>query len=256
MKYLGIARLSCLVLFLALVALIVVAAQPKQEDGSDAAVGKQLNWVKRAETAREWEIFEENGKYGFKTKDGDVMIPAQFSGTDITNDFREGVTSAAMNGKWGYIGLDGEFSIAPRFDDASSFYEGLAVVGFGGKWGVIDHSGGWVIEPQGRMLVSGFRNGLAIVRENGKEGYIDRSGTVVIPVSLERAFGFSEGLAAAKKDGKWGYIDPKGRWVIPSKFDQAYSFHHGIAKVEINGTYEVVIDRSGRIVQELGWPEK
>ena len=56
--------------------------------------------------------------------------------------------SVSLNGKWGFVGLDGRLLFdPPRFDNQYDFDAGYAVVKQGGKWGIIDTSGRFVLEP-------------------------------------------------------------------------------------------------------------
>ena len=87
-------------------------------------------------------LIEENGKYGYMDKDGNVVINPQF---DRADDFSEGLARVRIGdektGKWGYIDKEGKFVINPQFDCAEDFSEGLAKVKVGGKYGWIDKTG-------------------------------------------------------------------------------------------------------------------
>ena len=60
-----------------------------------------------------------------------------------------GLAAASEDGElWGYIGLSGEFVIAPRFKRAGFFGDdGYACVGTDDGCGVIDLTGSFIIDP-------------------------------------------------------------------------------------------------------------
>jgi hypothetical protein len=80
----------------------------------------------------------------------------------------------AMNGKWGYINVQGEIAIEPIYENAMPFSQGLAAVlqstKDGYKWGFIDTNGKMVINPI-YDKVSNFDNGYSTVYIYNKRLY-------------------------------------------------------------------------------------
>lgn len=71
--------------------------------------------------------FVDNQKFGYKDKDGNIIIKPQYVDA---GDFSEGL-AFVRRGKsslWGYIDTTGATVIAPRFRQARPFSEGLAAV--------------------------------------------------------------------------------------------------------------------------------
>lgn len=71
--------------------------------------------------------FVENQKFGYKDKDGNVVIKPQFFDA---SDFSEGL-ACVKKGKtssWGYIDTAGRMVIPAQFRQAKPFHEGLAAV--------------------------------------------------------------------------------------------------------------------------------
>lgn len=71
--------------------------------------------------------FVENEKFGYKDKDGNVVIKAQYF---EATDFSEGL-ACVKKGKssaWGYIDTTGKMVIPASFKQAQPFHEGLAAV--------------------------------------------------------------------------------------------------------------------------------
>ena len=86
-----------------------------------------------------------------------------------------------QNGRWGYINRTGQVVILPQFEEAAAFSEGLAAVEANGKWGFVDENGKLVIEPQFSGAYE-FSEGLARVQVGGdkyglygKWGFIDQT---------------------------------------------------------------------------------
>jgi len=159
----------------------------------------------------------------------------------------------------GFIDLDGEVFIEPRFEMAADFGEGLAGVRDKSQeaWGFIDRAGKRVIPPK-YEAVGRFSDGLCAVKDDGKWGYIGKEGEWVIEPAYAEARQFLAGRAAVREGELWGYIDKGGRWVIPPAFDNFDDYAHpgdpgpfenGLARVTLNGR-RIYIDTSGEQV----WP--
>ncbi|MFN3168731.1 MAG: WG repeat-containing protein [Phycisphaeraceae bacterium] len=159
----------------------------------------------------------------------------------------------------GYIDLDGEVFIEPRFEMAADFGEGLAGVRDKSQsaWGFIDRAGKRVIAPKFEA-VGRFSEGLCAVKHHGKWGYIDKQGGWVIEPAYAEARQFLGGRAAVREGKLWGYIDKKDAWVIRPAFDNFEDYAHpgdpspfenGLARVTLNGR-RVYIDAQGERV----WP--
>jgi hypothetical protein len=117
--------------------------------------------------------------------------------------------------------------------------------------GFVDMNGNWIIAPK-YDRVSPFSEGLAAVRKDGKYGYINKTGEVVVDFIYEDAFPFSEGMAAVKKDGKYGFIDKAGKLVIECVFDYSSygsGFKKGVSVVKINSKY-ALIDKNGKYLTQ------
>ena len=96
---------------------------------------------------------EMGDRWGCINKDGDIVIPAKFSGIGQFNDglaetlFEQFVQNMKVRG-WGYLKANGIFQIPPKFAAVGSFGEGLAPVRvFVKKWGYIDKDQAIKIQP-------------------------------------------------------------------------------------------------------------
>jgi hypothetical protein len=171
---------------------------------------------------------------------------------DNAGNFSEGLARVPIDGKCGYINLEGKQVIAAQFTRASDFRDGLAAILQGNQWGFVNAQGKIAIAPTFDR-VSDFFDGVAIAQLKGKQGMIDRQGNWVIPPQFTTLSPFSEGLAVAQQSGKYGYIDRSGKFVIPPQFLSANDFHNGAARINSawpSGVY--FVNRQGQRINQPG----
>ena len=153
---------------------------------------------------------------------------------------------ASQDGKFGYISKSGEMIIPPQFDRALYFSEGLARVAIDEKHGFIDKTGKIVIPLQFDWAYSSSE-GLAPVKVGDKHGYIDKTGQVVIQPQFDNVESFHDGFAPVQLGEKWGYIDEAGKYIAKPQFDKVWSFSGGIAPVTV-GNRHGYIDGTGKSI--------
>lgn len=187
----------------------------------------------------------DNGKCGFKDKNGNIVIPAKYD--DLIYGFSEGLAPAAINGKWGFIDINGNFVIAPQYENFHLFHFGQNEVKKNDKWGKIDRRGN-VIIPFKYDFIGKLSDGLSYIVLDDKWGFVDQAGSFVIPFTYDWAKHFTEGLAPVVIKGKWGFIDKTGKLVIPAKYLSAENFSEGLAAVEVKNRKWGYIDTKGKLV--------
>lgn len=192
--------------------------------------------------------FEQDDKFGFINKTGEVVIQPQFDSVLL---FSEGLCPVLVKSKdennWGYINKKGEIVINPQFRSAYSLSEGLGLVSDGTNHGFIDPTGKYVINPQFKQA-STFMNGLAIIMQGDQYGYIDKKGKIVINPQFDMANWFSaNGIACVKSGDKYGYINKAGKYVINPQFENALPFTAGLSLAG-NGEKYGIIDKSGKYI--------
>jgi len=94
-------------------------------------------------------------QFGYINNAGRIVIDLQFDyGDEGAGRFSAGLAPVSLHGKWGYIDVNGNLAIQPKFDYALPYSGGLARVNIGGpgsgdsKWGYIDETGEYVWEPR------------------------------------------------------------------------------------------------------------
>jgi len=175
------------------------------------------------------------GKWGYLGKNGQVVVPFLY---DQATLFDGNWASVRKNGSYGIIDKAGAEVTLPRpLAMLSRFSEGLAAAKakIGGPWGYVDGIGTFVIQPQFDSA-DDFSSGLAAVAVQGTWFYVTPSGTIALVTPYYRAYGFSgDGLALVqeKQGGRYGYIDMAGNEVIPPQYPEARLFSQGLAPVRV-----------------------
>ena len=189
------------------------------------------------------------GRWGFVDPDGVLVVPPRY---DWASRFWGDLAVVERDGRAGYLGLDGNEAISPRFrlDDAEdtaarTFGDGLAAVRVDQAWGYINPAGAFIIAP--RFADCGdFGSGLAYASEDGaRYGLIDLRGTWVLEPRYPAMNDYAGGLAAHVRGGRWGFVDRSGRERIKPAYDGAGAFTGPLAPVQVEGQWGFV-DRSGQ----------
>ncbi len=180
-----------------------------------------------------------NGKWGFVDIEGDMVISPIYDGA---GDFSEGLARVGVGAKWGFVDREGNLVAEPVYEEAGDFSEGLAAVRVGQRWGTINRFGKQVASPLFEQA-GDFHEGFAAVLSGERWGYVDTSGKVVIDPSFLQVDDFSEGLAAVEIEGQgqtaWGYVGPTGDLLIKPSYSAAGRFKSGRARVKICGEDDV-----------------
>lgn len=195
-------------------------------------------------------IATNNGRIDFIDLSDEQLLALKGASIDESK-FHDGLASMEQNGKWGFITKDGTFAIAPQYDEVEDFEDGYATVRTNRKWGVINTKGEYVVEPitSESYEIRHLDKGCFVVKKGYDEyGIVSNGKWVVEPIYEDISF-LKEGLIVVKKDGKCGYINLQGEVVIPLQFDSACDFSDGKATVELNDS-EFEIDKKGNRVKD------
>lgn len=107
---------------------------------------------------------EKDFQYELLNGAGEKVTEERFEAADV---FRDDTCAAVKkDGRWGFIDLDGNVVIEPKYEAARSFSNGLAAVRYAGKWGFIDLNGNMVIETQFDDAKDFTGSGSVFVKEN------------------------------------------------------------------------------------------
>lgn len=120
-----------------------------------------------------------------------------------------------------------------------------------GKWGFVGADGEELITPQFKALSDEFVNGAIITwGDNGLLGYVNDQGKEIVKPKYGPVRDFQESMAPVCLDGKWGFIDKSGTEIISLIYDEVESFENGKAKVTLNGEKFEIDANGNRIVEE------
>ena len=179
-----------------------------------------------------------SGQWGFIDLNGEFVISPKYDDAGDFSDSSDGLSLAPIKvgGIWGYVDRKGRELIMSNFDYAWSFSGEFAAVMVEGSVGYINRTGLYTINPQ--FIYGGaFNNGRAPVRIGDKTGYINDKGRLAIPAIYHNGGEFNNGLAPVATDNRWGYINVSGKIVIPPLYDNAQQFSEGLAAVEQDGLW-------------------
>ena len=78
----------------------------------------------------------------------DCADPSSASLDACTAPASEGLAAVKVGGKWGFVGLDGQMTVPPKFDAVGRYSQGRAAASLEGAWGYIDKQGHWLVAPR------------------------------------------------------------------------------------------------------------
>lgn len=204
-------------------------------------------------------------KEGFKVIDeqGRIITSQAYS---YINEYKEGraVFAAQSGSQYGYLDLQGQEVISPKFTEASDFQAGKALVKTSeGRYALIDKMGK-VLHTYNYPVVGQPGDGLLAfkITEDGKFGYMDEAGNVKIQPQYTMALPFAEGRAivntAADYRNQYGVIDRQGKFVIDPVYNDIQDLGEGRFAVGIAidkekpyvGSIYAVTDKNGRRLTE------
>lgn len=128
------------------------------------------------------ERFKENGLYGYKDRNGNVVIEAKYAKATQFSDGAALVALPENASKWSYIDMDGNLLFEKSFYASNKFKNGYALV---------------------------------LVSDEPTYRYIDKTGEWANDLIFEDAMDFDGGYALVKMNGKWGAVDMKFNFVVP-----------------------------------------
>lgn len=177
--------------------------------------------------------------------------------------FHEGMAQYMdVNGKWGYIDIDGDIKIKAKYDIVNNFSEGYAIVkeDKDGDYSVINAQGKivGVIKADKYSAYSLFQEGLVCCDKKGDNNllFLDKKGAEAVTVSRKvsgHSSGFFNGLAVLTdwQDGvNYGIIDKQGNFVVRmGKYDNLLYTGDGYYIAEKDDKYGIIDGKDNEIVE-------
>lgn len=194
-----------------------------------------------------------------------LKVPYNTEGIEDIRDVVRGISKNGLfpikspsNNKWGYMDLNGDMVIEPKFDDAERFNdEGYAIVFDRDKqkYAVIDSEGNYKINPI-YSNIELYGEGIALVSEKYEEPayFIDFVGN---KQSDKLFYGYSSNKHASDGyipiqqydklgHGLFGYIDYNMNYLIEPIYSETYDFSKGMGRVENKEGLYGYVDSTGK----------
>ena len=140
---------------------------------------------------------EQEGKYGFTDKKGNVVVPPIYAEATLTPHKMIRVKKDSL---YGYMNTKGRIKIPLVYSEAVFFEEGPIQVKKNGRWFLINKRGKIKTRLDSSITyMNCFYGGLAPVMDTSNAwGYVNTKGVLVIPCTYRRAYTFLKGGAAVR----------------------------------------------------------
>ena len=191
--------------------------------------------------AKEFLPFQENKKWGFMDREGDIMVPPNF---DYVESYSEGLALVIKNQKLGFIDKAGKIIIPIDYDDGESFKGGFAIVSTNNLYGMIDRTNKPKV-PLRYELIGSFKSNLALVANETAYGYVNKTAKEIIPLKLDYATDFQNGYALVEIDDYKGIINSVGKLVVPAKYQYLENFNRYNVATAKNDSLFGLLNKSG-----------
>lgn len=187
--------------------------------------------------------FRDGNLFGLMNYQGKVIFPAEYASLGF---FKEGLSLAAKNDKYGYIDKANKTVIPFRYDSGFDFEEGRAIVEINDKFGIIDRTGKLLFDIT-FSDIGQFSEGLIYGAKDSLYAYYDKFGMKRIDDQFEEAFSFSNGMAQVEVGGKRAFIDPYGSYIVKPQYEEI-SFFTDSLLIFKSGDYYGIMKRNGKTV--------
>lgn len=181
--------------------------------------------------------FEENGKYGLKGKNGEILLPAEYDAVNHSGYAGRG-WHIRKGDKWGAVNERVEWIFPIDYDDIKLRFEGGHYLKKNNKVGFCDSEGNMTVDFLYDDLENyssswdGFK-----AKVDGKWGYIDKHGNVVVPIEYEEISLGSDGMIRVKKTAEVRIDDRLGRRYLCGLYDlkNGYVLPCEYERIELRG---------------------
>lgn len=198
------------------------------------------------------EKFEKNGKFGFRKKDGAVIIPPDF---EIVASLRHGFIPVKRNGLWGFFNYKGK-QLTDFIYDAPVMIDGHMVIVMKGQfYGLVDLCKREEVLPCKYEELEFTKENTVHIKHGGKYGLFDFDKNRLIEPLYDGKLYFNKKTGVARNliNDKWGLLDRTGKVLTEFKYIQ-------ITMPNENGDYPAclyfpsgcgLIDKTGKEIVPL-----
>ncbi len=177
-------------------------------------------------------------KYTFITKSG-VKTNADDPRFQAIRDMKEAFIGVKIDGKWGFVDINGKLRIANQYENIGFFHEGLAPIKIRGRWGYVNKREEIIVQPA-YDTVYNFQNGLCRVVKKGYYGLINAQGQITLDCEYDELQRLKTGGFLTKKNNKYGLAGKDGRLLILPRFDWVEDLNNGYVIASRKGKYTLL----------------
>ena len=188
-----------------------------------------------------------------------VMYRIIAAGFEEVSPFMGETARVKLGGLYGYINQNGNYTILPKYENASFFLGGYAGVYHENEWYMINDKGYKVARTNEPVdYLSFINNDKILFSLNGKYDYMTSSLIVPKEVRFEEATNFKNGIAAVKQNGKWALMNANMEQITDYLFEDILrdEFNacicNGVIFAKKDGKY-YMLDGEGNRITEAGF---
>jgi len=203
-------------------------------------------------------IVRYNDLCGIVDVNGNVKLPYEYE--KLSCYWPEKFILAKKNGKWGVFAYDLKELIPFEFDGIN-LYNNFIIVQKGKYKGLYDYNGKEIFAPTQYYYINPVNENVYIVSKDNKEGIISDTGKVIVDCLYSNIKDIGEECLAVQnelKNGKgkleykWGIVSYDGTLVSECKYGAVDQFVKGIAIIRIDRKLGC-INKSGDVVLSTKW---
>lgn len=186
--------------------------------------------------------------------DSGMITNFDYSYLEASTESNMPILAVTPDYQCGFIDMNGDWVIQPRWEDAEPFSEGVAYVRTESQHGYINAAGAYIITVKANewLAAGDFSEGRAWIQSsNGLCGYIDITGNLVVPCIYVETFDYSNGLARVKDDKGNLFIDLDGKPLTDNHWKRASDYAYGYAIVSDAQNQYGIINTNGQLVYPL-----
>ncbi len=154
-------------------------------------------------------------------------------------DMHEEFIGVKIDGKWGFIDINGKLRIANQYENIGLFNEGLAPIKIRGRWGYVDKREKIIVQPAFDTVYN-FQDGLCRVVKKGYYGLINARGQITLDCEYDQLQRLKTGGFLTKKNNKYGLAGKDGRLLILPRFDKVEDLNNGYVIASRKGKYTLL----------------
>lgn len=184
------------------------------------------------------------------------MLETVKGGIEEPQSFIGGIALVKVEGKYGYLQQNGDYLLAPLYEEASSMMKNAAV-NDGEEWYIINTAGFKVARTSKPVDYMGILIGGKIpVAKDGKYAYVTSSLSIPEELPYDYASNFKNGVAAVKKGEKWALINTEEEQITDFVFEDIVldefntCCNESVVFAKYNGKYYLVNPQGEKITEQ------